>query len=81
MGGSFRRFISAADRMTLRSLMKRTGPSGSKIQVELHAGDGSKMPVQISLRPTSGNGVDRATIGMVVTDLTEAGGPRNCCGP
>jgi len=72
MGGSFRRFISAADRMTLRSLMKRTGPSGSKIQVELHAGDGSKMPVQISLRPTSGNGVDRATIGMVVTDLTEA---------
>jgi two-component system NarL family sensor kinase len=72
MGGSFRRFLSLTDRTVLRSLMRQTGPSGSKIQVELHAGDGSRMPVQISLRPTTRNGVSRATIGMVVTDLTEA---------
>jgi two-component system NarL family sensor kinase len=72
MGRSFRRFISDADRTTLRSLMRRTGKAGSKIQVELHAGDGSQLPVQISLRRTAGNGVSRATIGLVVTDLTEA---------
>src|ERR1017187_5590795 len=44
MGGSFRRFLYAADRATLRPLMKRADPSGSKIQVLLNAGDGSHMP-------------------------------------
>jgi len=72
MGSSFRRFLSAEDRATLRSLLKRTGQSGSKIQVRLHADDGSQMPVQISVRPTAKNGINRATIGMVVTDLTDA---------
>ena len=72
MGGSFRRFISLADRTTLRSLMKRAGHSGSKFQVELLAADGTHLPVQISLRLTAGNGVGRATIGLVVTDQTEA---------
>ncbi len=72
MGSSFRRFLSAEDRATLRSLLKRAGHSGSKIQVQLHAGDGSQMPVQISIRRTAKDGINRATIGMVVTDLTEA---------
>lgn len=72
MGSSFRRFLSAEDRVTLRSLLKRVGPSGSKIQVRLHAGDGSHMPVQISIRPTAKDHFNGATIGMVVTDLTEA---------
>jgi PAS domain S-box-containing protein len=72
MGGSLRRFLSAADRAMLRPLMKRAAPSGSKIQVMLNAGDGSRLPVQISIRPLAGNGVNRATIGMVVTDLTES---------
>ena len=72
MGSSFRRFLSVADRAALRPLLQRTAKSGSKIQVRLHAGDGSQMPVQISLRPTARQGVDRAAIGMVVTDLTEA---------
>ena len=72
MGSSFRRFLSAADRATLRSLLKRAGKSGSKIQVLLHAGDGSKMPAQISIRPLAKNGFNRATIGLVVTDMTEA---------
>jgi PAS domain S-box-containing protein len=72
MGSSFRRFLSAADRATLRPLMKRADPSGSKIQVLLNAGDGSHMPAQISIRPLAKNGSNRATIGMVVTDMTEA---------
>ncbi|MDO8539509.1 MAG: ATP-binding protein, partial [Opitutaceae bacterium] len=72
MGSSFRRFLSAEDRATLRSLLKRAGHSGSKIQVQLHAGDGSQMAVQISIRRTAKDGINRATIGMVVTDLTEA---------
>jgi PAS domain S-box-containing protein len=70
-GSSFRRFLSAADRATLRPLLQRAGKSGSKIQVSLRAGDGSKMPAQISIRPLAKNG-DPATVGMVVTDLTEA---------
>jgi len=71
-GGSFRRFLSVADRATLRLLMKRVPKSGTKIQVLLHAGDGSQMPVQISIRPLAGSGINRATFGMVVTDMTEA---------
>ena len=70
MGGSLRRYLSVADRAILRPLMKRAGKSGSKIQVLLHTGDGSRLPVQISIRPLARNGV--ATIGMVVTDMTEA---------
>lgn len=72
MGRSFRRFLSAEDRATLGSLLKRAGKSGSKIQVQLYAGDGSQMPVQISIRRTAKDGINGATIGMVVTDLTEA---------
>jgi two-component system, NarL family, sensor kinase len=72
IGNSFRRFISAADRATLRSLMKRARKSGSKIQIHLHAGDGSQIPVNISLRPLPKNGSQKAAIGMVVTDMTEA---------
>ena len=71
-GGSFRRFLSAEDRAILRPLMKRPGKSGAKIQVLLHAADGSQMPAQISIRPTTKNGANRAAIGMVVTDMTAA---------
>ncbi|MCI0534390.1 MAG: histidine kinase [Verrucomicrobiales bacterium] len=72
MGSSFRRFLSAEDRATLRLLLKRAGQSGSKIQVLLTARDGSQIPAQISIRELAGNGFNRATIGMVVTDMTEA---------
>jgi two-component system, NarL family, sensor kinase len=72
IGSSFRRFLSAEDGVTIRSRLKRAGQSGSKIQVLLHAGDGSQTPVQISIGPTARNGINRATIGIVVTDLTEA---------
>ena len=71
-GTSFRRFLSDADRATLRPLLKRAGKSGSKIQVLLKAGDGSQLPVQISIRPLPRNGFKSAPVGMVVTDMTEA---------
>jgi two-component system NarL family sensor kinase len=71
IGGSFRRFISAEDRATLRPLVKRADKSGSKIQVMLKAADGSQLPVHISIRPLAKNHSQSATIGMVVTDMTE----------
>jgi two-component system NarL family sensor kinase len=71
-GSSFRRFLSTEDRATLRPLLKRVGPLGSKIQVRLNACDGSHLPVQISIRELPLNSADHATIVMVVTDMTEA---------
>jgi signal transduction histidine kinase len=38
----------------------------------LHAVDGSQVPAQLSIRPMAKNGFGEKTIGMVVTDLTEA---------
>ncbi len=71
-GSSFRRFLSAPDRASLRPLMKRAAKTGSKLQVQLLANDGSQIPVQISIRLLGKNGFNQAPIGMVVTDLTEA---------
>ncbi len=71
-GSSFRRFLSATDRTTLRLLVKQTAKAGSKIQVYLHAGDDSQLPVQISLHSLARKGGNRATFVMVVTDMTEA---------
>jgi PAS domain S-box-containing protein len=72
IGGSFGRYLSPADRAILRPLLKRTAKAGSKIQVMLHSGDRSQVPAQISIRPMAKNGFSQKTIGMVVTDLTEA---------
>lgn len=72
IGSSIRRFLSAEDQATLRQLVKRANKAGSKTQVLFHAGDDSQMPAQISIRPLARNGSDRATIGMVVTDMTGA---------
>jgi len=71
-GSSFRRFLSAEDRATLRPLMKRTASSGTKMRVLLIAGDGSRIPAQISVRKMAKDSSGHITIGMVVTDMTEA---------
>ena len=71
LGTSFRRFLCAGDQAILQPLMKRASKAGSKIQVVLNAGTDSEMPAQISIRPLGKNGSNRATIGMVVTDMTE----------
>jgi PAS domain S-box-containing protein len=72
IGGSFRRYLSSANRAILRPLLKRTAEAGTKIQVMLHAADRSQVPAQLSIRPMAKNGFTQKTIGMVVTDLTEA---------
>jgi two-component system, NarL family, sensor kinase len=72
IGSSFRRFLTAEDRARLRPLVRRAGKAGIKVQVLLNAGDGSQMPAQISIRPLKRNGSDSATLGIVVTDMTEA---------
>ena len=71
-GSSFRRFLSIKDRATLRPLMKHAAKTGSKIQVQLIADDGSRLPVQISIQELAKVGFERVTISMVVTDMTEA---------
>jgi PAS domain S-box-containing protein len=72
IGSSFRRFLGAEDRAALRTLLKRADKSGAKIPVLLKAGDGAQVPGQISIRTLPRNGINRATIGLVVTDMTEA---------
>ena len=72
IGGSFRQFLSTADRTLLRPLLKQTGNSGSKIQVGLTVGDGTQLPAQISIRALARTGGQSATVGLVVTDMTEA---------
>jgi two-component system, NarL family, sensor kinase len=72
MGSSFRRFLSAEDWAALEPLVQRAEKSGSKIPVLLNAGDGSHMPVQISIRPLPKNVSQSAAITMVVADMTQA---------
>lgn len=72
IGGSFRRFLSPADRAVFRPLLRRAGQAGAKLRLNLQAGDGLPLPVQISIRPLAKIGGVRAPIGLVVTDLTEA---------
>ena len=71
LGSSFHTLLSTADQAALRPLLKRANKSGSKLQVLLDAGGGLEMPAQISIRPLARNGFKSATIGLVVTDMTE----------
>ena len=71
IGASFRDFLAEADRAPLRALLKSAGLAGSKIQMILHAGNGAKIPVLISVRPLPRQGAEIATVGMVVSDMTE----------
>ena len=72
IGGSLRRFLSPADRTKLRPLMKRAASSGAKLQLQINASDASQLPVQISVRLLASNNRNETTIGMVLTDMTEA---------
>ena len=71
MGYSFRRLLPAADQTALRTFLKGAARSGSRLQVSLHAGDGSQVPAQISIRPLPKSGSRDGSFGMVVTDMTE----------
>jgi PAS domain S-box-containing protein len=72
MGNSIRCFLSAEDQATLQPLLKRANKAGFKTQVLLKASDCSQMQAQLSIRPLAKNGINQATIGIVVTDMTEA---------
>lgn len=72
IGGSFRRYLSPDDRTALRALLRRDNPSGAKLQVMLGSATGAQLPVQISLRRLARIDHGRATIGMVVTDMSAA---------
>jgi len=72
ISGSFCRFLSAADQPAVQRLLKRAAKSGSKIRLLLRAGNGAQLPVLISIRPLTTPGARNATLGMVVTDMTEA---------
>lgn len=71
VGASFHRLLSAEDQSVLRSFLKQTSKSSSKIQVRLKTGGGSTIPAQISIRPLARNGARSATFGIVVTDMSE----------
>ena len=43
-GSSFRRFLSAADQATLKSLLKRSDQFGAKTEMLLHASDATQVP-------------------------------------
>lgn len=72
LGSSFQRLLSAGDQAVLRPLLKQTAKAGFKVQVFLHAGNGSKLPVQISVHLLAEYDAGSATFGIVVTDMTEA---------
>ena len=71
LGSSLYGLLSTADQAALRPLLKRTARAGSKIQTTLLASDGSHLPVHISLRPLARQNGQPATVGLVVTDMTE----------
>ena len=72
IGTSFLECLAVEDRQPLGALLKRAGEGGSKVQMMLHAANGSQIPVLISVRPLAKQGSKIATVGMVVTDMTEA---------
>jgi len=51
--------------------MRKARSKGSQIQALLIAGDGSRLPVQISIRALPRNGSGHPAVSMVVTDMTE----------
>lgn len=72
IGSSFHQYLTPEDRERLDLLVRQSDQSGAKLQVTLATLPGPRLVVQLSLRPLPRDGVSAATIGMVVTDLTEA---------
>jgi PAS domain S-box-containing protein len=72
-GQVFTNFLAAPDRAALKALLKRAaGYGGGRLHVLLHSADGSRVPVQISVRPMRDNLSSAAAFGVVVTDMTES---------
>ena len=71
MGGSLHRFLSPADQTALYSLLKVGRGTARKIQVHLRTVDGGLLAAQLSVRRLKSAGSGRATVGVVITDMTE----------
>lgn len=71
-GGSFERFVSPEDLLSVEALLRQTEEWGDKLLVHLIALDGQTLPAQISIRPLATSDSEDRTFAMVVTDLTEA---------
>ena len=71
IGSSLRRFLSTQDWARLGSFKKGAAKTGSKIQVLLQAGDGSRISAQLSMHELVHEGARKVTVGMVVTNMTE----------
>ncbi len=72
IGSSLHRFLTPAAQAVLRPILRRTNRAGGKLLVDLNAIQGPKLPVQVSIRWLARDGGNRAPVGLVVTDLTEA---------
>jgi two-component system NarL family sensor kinase len=70
-GGSLLRFLAEADRPTVLAALGQPAESGAKLQLQLVAGDGSPVPVHISLRGVPLDSGGTMTQGLVVTDMSE----------
>lgn len=71
IGSPFHRFLSDEDRAAFKPRSRGAGNPGAKFQVMLVASDGSRVPAQVSTRGLASNGSSRATLGVVITDMTE----------
>ena len=70
-GGSLLRFLSEADRPVVLDALAQPAESGAKLQLQLLAGDGSQVPVLVSLRGVPLGSGGTATKGIIVTDMSE----------
>jgi len=71
IGSSFSDFIAEEDQPPLRALLNLGDENGSKVRMVLHTGNGTPLPVLISIRPQSTNGGQPLNFGMVITDMTD----------
>lgn len=72
IGSSFRRFLPAEDWATLTLLFHQAEDTGIQFQTMLVRKVGEKLRTQLSFRRLAKEGTGGATLGVVVTDMTEA---------
>ena len=72
VGSFFPALLSPSAQSALRPLLQRPNRVGAKIQVALKTDSGRALPVTLSIRPLARTSSREASIGLVVTDMTEA---------
>lgn len=72
IGRSIHTFFAAAEKASMSRLLASASVSGKKARATLLASDGSQVPAQVSMRQLPRGASGHATIGLVVTDMTEA---------